>query len=263
MGKEWSVQRNRGESGSRCPQVKRQKIRKAKARAAANRQAYLGLAIGVAAAIALVAMALFVVPIGSPSQMVKAQVVHKKATESALRTHTMPTPPAVASTLPPRSPPTAEAPAPTASAQADAQPAYLSVGFDQLAGFPFEVTDQMVDAPTNAAAASLKTLAQIPDGIKALNDKEVSVRGFLLPLNFRGGLATDFLILRNQSLCCYGIRPKITEWINVRMIGKGVKPIMDEPVTVCGTLHVGDVRERGSLVGIYRLDAEKLIGPNR
>jgi len=33
-------------------------------------------------------------------------------------------------------------------------------------------------------------------------------------------------------------------------------------VTVCGTLQVGDVRERGSLVGIYRLDAEKLIGPN-
>ena len=72
--------------------MKRYKIRKAKARAAANRQAYLGLAIGVAAAIALVAMALFVVPIGSPSQMVKAQVVHKKATESALKIHTMPTP---------------------------------------------------------------------------------------------------------------------------------------------------------------------------
>ena len=30
-----------------------------------------------------------------------------------------------------------------------------------------------------------------------------------------------------------------------------------------GTLHVGDVRERGSLVGIYRLDAEKLILPSR
>jgi len=261
MGKEWSVQRNRGESGSRCPQVKRQKIRKAKARAAANRQAYLGLAIGVAVGIVLVAMALFVVPIGSPSQMVKAQVVHKKATESALRTHTMPTPPAVASTLPPRIPPTVETPVPTASAQAAAQPTRLSVGFDQLAGFPFEVTDQMVDAPTNAAAASLKTLAQIPEGIQALNGKEVSLRGYMLPMNFHRGLATDFLILRNQSMCCYGIPPKITEWVNVRMIGTGVKPIMDQPVTVCGIFHVGDVRERGDVVGIYRLDAEKLIGP--
>ena len=243
--------------------MKRQKIRQAKALAAANRRAYLGLAIGAAAGIAMFVLALLVVPIGSPSQMVKAQMVHRKATESALTAHTVPSPPAEAATTPPRIPPTVDTPVPTASAQAAAQPTRLSVGFDQLAGFPFEVTDQMVDAPTNAAAASLKTLAQIPDGIKALNEKEVSVRGFMLPLNFRGGLATDFLILRNQSLCCYGIRPKITEWINVRMIGKGVKPIMDEPVTVCGTLHVGDVRERGSLVGIYRLDAEKLIGPNR
>ena len=242
--------------------VKRQKIRKAKALAAANRQTYLGLAIGAAAAIALVALALLVVPIGSLSQMVKAQVVHKKATESALKTHPLPTPPAVVSTLPPSSPPTREPPAPTASAQAAAQPARLSVGFDQLSGFPFEVTDQMVDAPTNAAAASLKTLAQIPDGIKALNDKEVSVRGYMLPMNFHAGLATDFLILRNQSMCCYGVLPKITEWVNVRMIGKGVKPIMDEPVTVCGTFHVGDVRERGDLVGIYRLDGEKIGAPD-
>ena len=243
--------------------VKRQKIRKAKARAAANRQAYLGLAIGVAAAIALVAIALFVVPIGSPSQMVKAQVVHKKATESTLKIHTMTTPPAVASTLPPRSPPTAEAPAHTASAQAAAQPTCLSVDFDQLSSFPFEVTDQMLDAPTNAAGASLKTLAQIPDGIKALNEKAVSLRGYMLPLNFREGLATDFLILRNQSMCCYGIPPKITEWVNVRMIGKGVKPIMDQPVTVSGRFHVGDVRENGSLVGIYRLEADELKRPGQ
>jgi hypothetical protein len=243
--------------------MKRQKIRKAKALAAANRLAYLGLAIGAAVGIAMFALALFVVPIGSPSQMVKAQMVHKKVTESALKTNTMPTPPAVASSLRLTGPPTREANAPTASAQAAARPAYLSVGFDQLSGFPFEVTDQMVDAPTNAAAASLKTLAQIPDGIKALNDKEVAVKGYMLPMNYRAGLASDFLILRNQSLCCYGVLPRITEWVSVRMVGKGVKPIMDQPVTVCGTFHVGDVREHGSLVGIYRLDAEELLGPAR
>lgn len=243
--------------------MNREKIRKAKALAAANRQAYLGLAIGVAAGIALLAMALRVVPIGSPSQMVKAQVVHKKATESALKNRTVSTPPAVALALPPRVPPTAEAPTPATSAQAAAQPACLSVGFDQLSGFPFEVTEQMVDTPTNAAAASLKTLAQIPDAIKALNEKEVSVRGFMLPMSFQGELATDFLILRNQSMCCYGVIPIITEWVNVRMIGKGVKPIMDQPVTVSGRFHVGDVRENGSLVGIYSLDAEQLIGPTR
>ena len=243
--------------------MKRQKIRQAKALAAANRRAYLGLAIGAAAGIAMFVLALLVVPIGSPSQMVKAQMVHRKATESALMAHTVPSPPAEAATTPPCIPPTVETLVPTASAQAAAQPTRLSVGFDQLAGFPFEVTDQMVDAPTNAAEASLKTLAQIPDGIKALNEKEVSVRGYMLPMNYQEGLATDFLILRNQSMCCYGVIPNITEWVNVRMIGKGVKPVMDQPVTVSGRFHVGDVREHGSLVGIYSLDAEQLTGPTR
>jgi hypothetical protein len=243
--------------------MKRQKIRQVKALAVASRRAYLGLAIGAAACLALVAMALLVVPIGSPSQMVKAQVVHDKATESALMAHTVPSPSAEATTTPPHSPPTAETPTPSASAQGAAEPTRLSVGFEQLAGFPFEVTDQIVDARTNAAEASLKTLAQIPDGIKALNEKAVSLRGYMLPLNFREGLATDFLILRNQSMCCYGIPPKITEWVNVRMIGKGVKPIMDQPVTVSGRFHVGDVRENGSLVGIYRLEADELKRPGQ
>ena len=241
----------------------RQKSRKARALVAANRRAYLGLAIGAAVGIALFAMALLVIPVGSPSQMVKAQIVHPRTTESALKTHTMSTPPAVASTLRPTSLPTAEAPALTSGAKAAARPARLSVGFDQLSSFAFEVTDQMVDAPTNAAAVSLKTLAQIPEGIQALNGKEVSVRGYMLPMNFHRGLATDFLILRNQSMCCYGIPPKINEWVSVRMIGKGVKPIMDEPVTVCGIFQVGDVRERGELVGIYRLEADELKGPGQ
>jgi len=240
-----------------------QKSRKSRALVAANRRAYLGLAIGAGVGTALFAMALLVVPIGSPSQMVKAQMVHAKTAESTLKTPTMPTPPAVASTLGPTSPPTRAAPAPTASARTAASPARLSVGFDKLSAFPFDVTDPMLGGTIDAAAAIRKTLAQIPDGIKALNDKEVSVKGYMLPMNFGEGLTTDFLILRNQSLCCYGLPPKITEWVNVRMIGKGVKPIMDEPVTVCGTFHVGDVRERGDLVGIYRLDAEKLLGPTR
>src|ERR1017187_3886281 len=159
--------------------MRRQKIRKSRALAAANRLAHLGLAIGAAVGIAMFAIALLVVPIGSPSQMVKAQMVHNKATESALKAHTMPTPPTVASTFRPANLPTREPPAPTASAQAAAPPTCLSVGFDQLSGFPFEVTDQMVDAPTNAAAASLKTLVQIPDGIIALDEKKVSVRGYM------------------------------------------------------------------------------------
>jgi len=65
------------------------------------------------------------------------------------------------------------------------------------------------------------------------------------------------LIMRDQSLCCYGVVPKINEWISVKMQGRGVKAVMDQPVTLYGTLHVGEMRENGYLVGIFALDGEK------
>ena len=64
--------------------------------------------------------------------------------------------------------------------------------------------------------ASESTLRQIPDAVKVLNGKEVSLQGFILPMKFEHGLATEFLLMRNQSLCCYGVTPRITEWVNVR-----------------------------------------------
>jgi hypothetical protein len=44
------------------------------------------------------------------------------------------------------------------------------------------------------------------------------------------------------------------------MAGKGVKPIMDQPIAVIGTLHVGPTQENGLLTGIYTLDGEKAVG---
>jgi hypothetical protein len=141
------------------------------------------------------------------------------------------------------------------------RPAYLAISFEKLSAFPFVVTDQLLDGTKDAGRGPLNTLGQIPAGVRALNDKEIALQGFMLPMKFDHGLTTEFLILRNQGMCCYGVPPKITEWVNVRTAGKGVKPIMDQPVTVCGTFHVGEVRENGDLVGIYRLDCERLINP--
>jgi hypothetical protein len=100
---------------------------------------------------------------------------------------------------------------------------------------------------------------QIPEKINALNQKSVAITGFLLPINVRHGLATEFLLLRNQSACCYGLTPKINEWIIVQTTGDGVKPTMDVPITAEGTLHVGEQREEGHLLGIYELDCDLVL----
>jgi hypothetical protein len=74
----------------------------------------------------------------------------------------------------------------------------------------------------------------------------------------RHGLATKFLLLRNQSACCYGLAPKINEWIIVQTKGDGVKVTMDVPIAAEGRLHVGEQREEGHLLGIYELDCDQI-----
>ena len=142
-------------------------------------------------------------------------------------------------------------------------PGYQRLGFDTLSEFPFEVTREMAEGTNNLSATSAAAWASIPAVVKALDNRLVAIRGFLVPVRMNNGLAFEFLLLRNQNMCCYGSVPRINEWITVQAQGEGVKPIMDQPITVMGRLHVGEIREQGYLVGLYRLDAEQLIGPTQ
>ena len=138
---------------------------------------------------------------------------------------------------------------------------FLVVGFDRLAGFNYDVPDDS-PATTNAPAKAVPPpKEQIPLTVKAFDKQRVALKGFMLPLKVEGGLITELLIMRDQSMCCYGTVPKINEWVSVKMTGKGVKPIMDQAVTLYGKLHVGEIRENGYLVGIYQMDGERVAGP--
>ena len=140
---------------------------------------------------------------------------------------------------------------------------YPLVGFDRLGGYRFDVSDDIMAPASNKVAwASAKTAEQIPEKIKGLDGHRAAIRGFMLPLKVEGGLVTELLIMRDQSMCCLGSVPKINEWVSVKMTGKGVKPIMDQAVTLFGTLRVGEMRENSYLVGIYRMDGEKMTGPD-
>jgi len=137
---------------------------------------------------------------------------------------------------------------------------FQRLGFERLSGFEFLLDARWIDGSTNLAQASAEALALIPEDIRALDRAKVAIRGFILPLKMDEGLAVEFLLVRDQNLCCYGVVPKINEWINVTF-PRGIKPVLDQPVTVCGELQVGDWRENGYLVSLYRLQAEKAFGP--
>jgi len=136
---------------------------------------------------------------------------------------------------------------------------YTVIGFDRLASFKYEVPDDPITEPK---AKAILDKNEIPETISKYNKQKVAIKGYMLPLRVQDGKITELLVLRDQSMCCYGAVPKINEWVSVRMPeGKGVKPILDVPITIFGRLKVGEVLENGYLVGIYELDGERLEGP--
>jgi hypothetical protein len=178
--------------------------------------------------------------------------------------------PAATAAAPPPPPPlpsaeTAAAPAPATQAAAKSPPRedeYMEVGFDKLASFEYAIPDEPIAAAEGEGESKATTEPdQIPQEIKAFDKRRVALQGFMLPLKVENGLITELLIMRDQSMCCYGTVPKINEWVSVRMTQKGVKPIMDQAVTLYGMLKVGEVRENGYLVGIYEMDGHRMAGP--
>jgi hypothetical protein len=127
----------------------------------------------------------------------------------------------------------------------------VKLGFDKLASFEFVAPDD----PAKSAAAE----AQIPARVREFNDKKVLVTGFMLPVKMAEGLVTEFLLVKDPMMCCYGVMPKVNEWVVVRMVGKGVAPLMDVPITFEGTLAVGQLYEGGYLTGLYLLKGDKRV----
>jgi hypothetical protein len=130
----------------------------------------------------------------------------------------------------------------------------ILVEFERLAGFEYETN------PAGAAGNDAAATNQIPEVIRELDGREVGVRGFMLPMKVEGGMVKEFLLMRDQSMCCFGVMPRVNEWVAVTMAGRGVRAMMDQPVVVFGTLRVGEVYEHEVLAGIYRMEGEQLAG---
>lgn len=141
------------------------------------------------------------------------------------------------------------------AADAPAAGDYTTVGFDRLASYTFTPPDY---DPAAANAQSHSGADQIPAAIKALDQQKVAVTGYMLPTKMEGGLVKEFLLVKDPMMCCYGVMPKVNEWVVVKMTGAGVKPLMDVPVTFDGKLRVGEMYEDGYLTGVYLLEGDRM-----
>ena len=127
--------------------------------------------------------------------------------------------------------------------------------FETLASYAFNVPDMTASNHVSVAQAE----KQIPASIKQLDGQTVRIRGFMMPIKEVQGKTTEFLITRSQPSCCFSGATEITEFVTVKVPGKGFETMMDDAVSVVGKLHVGAVTDSGFIVGLYQLDGEKLV----
>ena len=133
---------------------------------------------------------------------------------------------------------------------------YIKASFEQLA--TFKITPPPFDPNAKPGSAGPSLGAQIPEAIRSLDGRKAVVTGFMLPIKMEGGLVTEFLLMRSQMMCCYGVMPQVNEWVLVHM-AKGVHQLMDVPVSFGGQLHVKELYENGFLSAIYQLDGDKIL----
>jgi len=190
------------------------------------------------------------------AQTAKKKVIRGEAIDGPATTEAAPPAPAAVTTAltqPANVPAPASAVPPAPAGKGTVQ----TVEFTKLCSYEYLVPDI---PNTNQVHGSDIADKQIPAEVKALDKKKVSVVGYLMPLKEEDGKSTEFLLMRTQSSCCFGIAPTITELITVKAAGKGVPTIMDDLIEIQGTLKVGTVREDGYIVGVYQMDEGKFMG---
>ena len=136
------------------------------------------------------------------------------------------------------------------AATPDSKQGCLQISFKVLAGF------RLPDAIFKAKPGHV--LAFVPPSIRKLDGKEVVLTGFMLPLRIKNRLVTQFMLLRTQNTCCFGIPPELHEVVEVLNVETPAKVLMDTPVTVVGRLHVKERWEGTFLCSIYQMDAQSV-----
>ena len=112
------------------------------------------------------------------------------------------------------------------------------VNFKFLAGFDYEENQT------------------IPEPVNKLNGKIIKIEGFMLPVEFDEGVVNSFLLMTSRMACCFGVMPRINEFIYVVMPkGKSTKFMTDMPISVSGKLEIGTDNLVGSL---YTMEASKV-----
>lgn len=141
---------------------------------------------------------------------------------------------------------------------------YRVVSFHTLGGFPFKPAD---DIAMQHGRHIHDWEAHVPDDVKDLKGKKVTVQGFMMPvdMDLEHKIVKSFVLVPHLMSCCFGGSPIMNMWIFVSTDKRTQNDMdFDEPtkiVRVYGTLDVEEKLDDDVGHSLYRLKADRLIQP--
>ncbi len=136
---------------------------------------------------------------------------------------------------------------------------YRKVTFTQMGSWEYKPPAIPKEGEVPPALTSIE---RFPPPIRDLNGEKISVEGYMIPVEVDRDKVKSFVFVSSPLVCCFGLVPKLNEWFLVRMAGDGRAFIMmDLPITVRGRLSLGEEIKNRSIVSLYRIEADEVVGP--
>lgn len=136
---------------------------------------------------------------------------------------------------------------------------YKKVTFRALGSYAYDVPDPQ--EIRESADPTKVPVDQVPAEIKGLDGDEVVLAGFMVPIELtRDGEVVSFALTQDQTFCCYGVPPKMHQWVMVEMADGETAPFSNDlPVATFGKLTVGEEIEDGYVLSLYRMEGTRVV----
>lgn len=103
------------------------------------------------------------------------------------------------------------------------------------------------------------TQSLIPAGARTFNNRKVSIRGYVVPVDVTRDGTREFVLSSNIDSCHFGVIGGPAEWVYVTMAnGRTIPSVGTTPVTVFGVLSVGEDVRDGVVDSVYRMRGERV-----
>jgi hypothetical protein len=103
-----------------------------------------------------------------------------------------------------------------------------------------------------------KEKMKLPEEVVRWNGRRVRATGFMNPTTQARNLTT-FLLVKDRASCCFGKRPQINHYVEVKLKAGATANYSTDPVTVEGVLTVEDRWDGDWQLGLYWMEGAEVV----